>query len=503
MTGQVGRYRIICPLGNGKMGAVYLARDPTLSRLVAVKVLHAHRLLQEEAVHRFFQEAKVVARSKSPHIVQVHDLGQVGKAPYLVMEFIDGRSLEKLMEFLDGKPLPPIVAASLVCQAAEGIAMAAEAGIVHRDLKPANLMISEQGYLKITDFGLCHLSDHTLTRTGQVMGSPRFMSPEQIQGLKPISPQADLFSLGAVLYYGLTGQAPFQAETPLDLFRQITQEPHPPLEHYVEGLDPFLVRLVDTLLQKDPAKRGQGPRWLRFQLKRFLYHKRVIDPAERVAAFTRDLSTQGFQTTSALKGSVLKQLEGSLDLEKRPSRILWNGRRLRWAVAVLILAAGTGVASLFMSKNNHAGQNKPLPPLPGKGREVPKDSSHVLRPVSDASVSPIPRAVPLPTGSVEESSPAITNTTSESSKPEPRDTMALNGSSILTIQSAPPFAEVILDGDSLGRTPLEGLECSPGRHRLILQSGYSSNVDTLITLKPGPQTLKFMLMQNPDGRQKL
>ncbi len=499
MTGHVGRYRIICPLGDGKMGAVYLARDPILSRLVAVKVLHAHRLLQEEAVHRFLQEAKVVARSKSPHIVQVHDLGQVGKAPYLVMEFIDGRSLDKLMEFLDGKPLPPVVAASLVCQAAEGIAMAAEAGIVHRDLKPANLMISEQGYLKITDFGLCHLSDHTLTRTGQVMGSPRFMSPEQIQGLKPITPQADLFSLGAVLYYGLSGQVPFQAETPLDLFRQITQEPHPPLEHYVQGLDPFLIRLVDTLLQKDPAKRGQGPRWLRFQLKRFLFHKRVIDPAERVAAFTRDLSAQGFQTTSALKDSVLKQLEGSLDLEKRPSRFQWNGRRLPWAVAVLVLAAGTGVASLFMSKNNHAGQNRSRPPLPEKGRGVPQESSQVLPPASDVNVSPIPRPIPMPQGSVEKNSPVITNSISETSKPESRDTIALNGSTLITVQSAPPFAEVFLDGKLLGRTPLERQPFPPGKYRLEVRPKLGSGVDTVIQVNPGIQSFKFVLMENPES----
>ena len=202
------------------MSSVFLARDPFLSRLVAVKVLHPDLLFQEAVLARFFKEAKTVSRIR-PHVVSIFDFGIEDKAPYLVLEFIDGQTVQKVMDQLRGEPMDPIVACAMMAQIVEGLGAASEWGVVHRDLKPENLMLTQKGQVKITDFGICHLKGHTMTVTGQMLGSPRFMSPEQVDGIKPLSIQSDLFSLGGVFYYLLAGVPPFQGDTLPDLYRQI------------------------------------------------------------------------------------------------------------------------------------------------------------------------------------------------------------------------------------------------------------------------------------------
>src|SRR5690606_22062213 len=205
----------------GAMAKVFLARDPVLSRLVAVKVLHADLAERKDVLQRFFNEARTVAMVRSPHVVDVFDFGQEGNDLFLVMEFVDGVSLQELHRRLSaraglaakGSPLDAALAASLISQAAEGLSLAARHGVVHRDIKPVNLMINRQGYLKISDFGIAHVQDDSLTKTGAVLGSPLFMSPEQARGLKPITFQADMFSLGSVFYCCLAGHPPFRGTT--------------------------------------------------------------------------------------------------------------------------------------------------------------------------------------------------------------------------------------------------------------------------------------------------
>ncbi|HKP95919.1 MAG TPA: serine/threonine-protein kinase, partial [Fibrobacteria bacterium] len=306
-------------LGQGAMARVFLARDPVLSRFVAVKVLHAELAARRDVLQRFFNEARTVAAVRSPHVVEVFDFGQEGKDLYLVMEFVDGLSLHGMLRQLrhdqghpdrpEGSgasfreaplyfdPLDATVAAALMCQAAEGLSVAARHGVVHRDVKPENLMINTQGYLKISDFGIAHVQDDSITKTGAVLGSPLFMSPEQARGLKPITSQADMFSLGGVFYSCLVGHPPFQGRNVTDLFRKIATEPHTPLWRLRPDLDPSLGNLIETLLRKDPAARGGGPRWLHRQLKGYLMASGVMDPAELIGAYLQELSSRGIQTT--------------------------------------------------------------------------------------------------------------------------------------------------------------------------------------------------------------
>ncbi|MEO7779966.1 MAG: serine/threonine-protein kinase, partial [Fibrobacteria bacterium] len=315
MLSRYGRYEVLYKLGQGAMAQVFLARDPLLMRFVAVKILHADLAARKDVLQRFFTEARTVAAVRNPHVVEVFDFGQEGKDLFLVMEFVDGLSLHALLRRIglhnpeaenppvpSGRPIPsprPLgeaLTAALMCQAAEGLSVAAQHGVVHRDIKPENLMINQQGYLKISDFGIAHVQDESITKTGAVLGSPLFMSPEQARGLKPITSQADMFSLGAVFYACLAGFPPFQGRTITEIFRKISSEPHVPIGQIRPGLDPALCALIDTLLQKDPAQRGGGPRWLHRQLKSHLALS-AIDAPESIAAYLQELSAQGVQTT--------------------------------------------------------------------------------------------------------------------------------------------------------------------------------------------------------------
>jgi eukaryotic-like serine/threonine-protein kinase len=312
---QFGRYQVLHKLGQGAMSAVFLARDPVLSRLVAVKVIHQDLAHHGIVLDRFFKEAKVVSRLHSPHVVNMYQL--------------------------QGEPMNPIVACAMMVQILEGLAAASEWGIVHRDLKPENLMLSQKGYLKLADFGICHLKDHAVTTTGEILGSPRFMSPEQVRGLKPITVQSDLFSLGAVFFYLLSGTPPFMEENKPDLFLQIVSDPHPSLSNLRPGIDRTLVRLVDTLLDKDPTRRGEGPAAIALLLKKYLLKKKVADPVERIGQYVRELNEAGFKTTSDLSPEQVRQWMGSLNLDTRPIRKAWR-RTALMALGTILLAGALG-----------------------------------------------------------------------------------------------------------------------------------------------------------------
>ena len=496
MIRSFGRYRVLQPLGKGAMAAVFLARDPVLARLVAIKVLHADLALKKPVLERFFKEAKIAARIQNPHIVEVFDFGQEGGSPYLVMEFIDGQPLQKVMDQLKGEPLDQVVAAALICQAAEGLKFAAEAGVVHRDLKPDNLMLSAKGYLKVTDFGICHLADHTMTVTGQTIGSPRFMSPEQVKGLKPITVHSDLFSIGAVLYYCLSGQMPFTAQSLPDLYRQIPEEEPPPLNSIQPGLDPFLVKLVETLLDKNPIRRGGGPGWLQYQLKRYLVQKKIVDPVSLIAQYVQEISTQGIQTTCNLDAATIRRHMGSFELEKTPARRLSRRKIIFATIAIGISLAGTGILALWNRPSRTTLVNTP-----------PQDRTKTSVPVKVSDEVPAhnrPRPSEKPRRQADLPGIVFATPTSKDEIPElaeaKGDSTALQGPTYLTIYSSPPFADITLNGQTFGKTPIENRVIPSGRYRMTLTSRFVAPIDTVLTLSPGSQVHRFTLLSNPETR---
>jgi len=263
-TGQIldGKYRIVRVLGVGGMGSVYEGENTRIHRRVAIKVLHAEVAKKAEIVQRFEREAQAAGRIGSEHIVEVLDLGNLPSGErYMVMEFLDGVSLTDRIK--QQGHLPPEVLAPLLAQLLAGLGAAHEAGIVHRDLKPDNVFLVRRAsgdFVKLLDFGVSKFSalgdDFSMTKTGAVMGTPYYMSPEQARG-QPIDPRSDLYSVGVVAYQALTGRVPFQATRSEDTLRMVAtanvvppsavaaHRPLPP------GVDAFCLRA----LAKDPQRR--------------------------------------------------------------------------------------------------------------------------------------------------------------------------------------------------------------------------------------------------------
>jgi tRNA A-37 threonylcarbamoyl transferase component Bud32 len=257
-------------LGRGGMGLVFKARQKTLKRYIALKIVvsGAHAGAEERA--RFHTEAEAVARLGHPNIVQIYEVGEQAGCPYLALEFVGGGSLEQQ---LDGTPMPPRRAAQLLLDLARAVQHAHEQGIVHRDLKPANVLLTEAGAAKIADFGLAKLLDveHGHTRTGAVLGSPSYMAPEQAAGqLRAIGPATDVHALGAILYELLTGRPPFLGASFLETLDQVrTHDPVAP-QALQPGVSADLEAICLKCLEKSPAQRYPSAAALSQDLDRFL-----------------------------------------------------------------------------------------------------------------------------------------------------------------------------------------------------------------------------------------
>jgi serine/threonine-protein kinase len=255
----IGRYEIESLIGRGAMGVVYLARDPQLGRRVALKTYAVPAGISEAVVEQFevrlLREAHAAAALSHPNIVTVHDVGvdAARGIPYIVMEFVPGRSLK---EILDGAHrLSPDVALRFGVALADALDAAHRTGIVHRDIKPANILVRDtDGIVKITDFGVARLSASELTRTGALVGSPAYMSPEQIRGA-PVDARSDLFSLGVVLYEALTAKRPFGGEDLPSVAYSVAHQVPLPVGKQIRGLPRELDEFFERALAKNPEER--------------------------------------------------------------------------------------------------------------------------------------------------------------------------------------------------------------------------------------------------------
>ena len=250
-----GRYEIMRELGQGAMGTVYLGRDPKINRQVAIKTLKYSSVPAEELDEvkaRFFREAEAAGKLSHPNIVTVFDIGEEHDIAYMAMELLEGTELTPFCRpdaLLDTDEVLDIMAA-----VADALAYAHQQGVVHRDIKPANIMRLNNGTVKVTDFGIAWVIDSTKTKTGIVMGTPSYMSPEQVSG-KKVDGRSDLFSLGIVFYEMLTGQKPFEGETLTALMYAIAKAPFKPLAEVVPDLPPCCIALVEKLLAKGVSRR--------------------------------------------------------------------------------------------------------------------------------------------------------------------------------------------------------------------------------------------------------
>jgi len=269
LVGQVfsNRYRIEREIARGGMAEVYLARDQSLDRLVALKALFPEYAREPSFVERFRREAQAAANLNHPNIVAIYDWGQESGTYFIVMEYVEGRSLRDLIRN-DG-PLDPGQAADITAEIASALAFAHRSGVVHRDVKPGNVLLTQSGTVKVTDFGIARAgTSDGLTQTGSVMGTATYFSPEQAQGLA-VDGRSDVYSVGIVLYELVCGVPPFVADSPVSVaYKHVREEPVPPSRRNPD-VPPALEQIIMSALAKDPEHRYQSADDLRADLLRF------------------------------------------------------------------------------------------------------------------------------------------------------------------------------------------------------------------------------------------
>src|SRR6202140_1967283 len=247
-----GRYRVISRLGSGGMADVYLAQHQLLGREMAVKVLPHHFAEDQEFVERFRREASSAAALSHPNIVGIFDRGEWNGTYYIAMEYVAGRSLKTVVR--EQGALDPATAIDIVTQILRAARFAHKRGVIHRDLKPHNVILDEEGRVKVTDFGIARAGTSEITQTGSILGTARYLSPEQAQG-QPVSPPSDLYAVGIMLYELLTGSVPFEGDSVIAIaLRHLSEPPRPP-SSLVPSVSAALDAIVLRALAKNPEAR--------------------------------------------------------------------------------------------------------------------------------------------------------------------------------------------------------------------------------------------------------
>ncbi len=345
-----GRYRLLYRLGTGGMADVWAAEDSMLGRHVALKFLLPRYAQDEQFVERFRREAAAAAGLQHPNVVSVYDRGEHEGVPFIAMEYVEGASLKELIE----RGLTVDEAVEITRQVLAGARFAHSKGIIHRDLKPQNVLVDAEGRARVADFGIARAGASEITQTGSVLGTAQYLSPEQAQGL-PVSAASDLYSVGAMLYEALTGQVPFEADTPVAVaLKQVSEQPRPPSQ-----LNPQVPRALDAVvlraLAKDPANRFASA-------DEFL---RALDRAEADPTG----ASLGDTASSAAVGAVAAAPEAAPPPAQPPGpspeeeRRFWNRRRAIAAAIIALLIAGGVLALLLLTGG---GQKIPVPKVTGE-----------------------------------------------------------------------------------------------------------------------------------------
>ena len=332
MIGTVlsGRYRLEAKLGSGGMSTVYLARDETLDRAVAVKVMHREMSEQEDQLARFRQEARAVAKLSHPNVVSVIDAGEDGGHPYIVFEYVEGETLKQRVARVGALETQEAIAYAI--EVARGLSVAHARQMVHRDIKPQNILIDDEGRAKLTDFGISRqLEQDGMTATGRVLGTTDYVAPEQAMG-KAVDPRSDIYSLGVVLYEMLVGQVPFSADSQVGVAMKHVNEELPDVQQRRPEVSAAVALVVERATAKDPDRRY-----------------------EEVGEMIDDLST-ALEVEAARAGSTSGEATSVLDAVPAPKRRLSSRSGWSWAaMALLLLVAGVALLAVKLISDGLGG----------------------------------------------------------------------------------------------------------------------------------------------------
>ncbi len=356
------RYRIVKHLARGGMADVYEAEDTLLNRAVAVKVLHANFASDEAFVARFRREAQAAANLSHPNIVAIYDWGKDEGTYFMVMELIRGRTLREVLK-AEGEILPQR-AAEITAEAAAALSVAHQHGVYHRDIKPGNIMVTDDGSVKVTDFGIARAMDDSeeLTRTGAVIGTATYFSPEQAQGL-PADERSDVYSLGIVLYEMLAGKPPFTGESPVAVAYQHVSEQAPPPNAINPEAPPELCAVASHAITKSPDQRYQSADDLRNDLLRYLTGSEPL----AAAAIMASAPTATINVPPAVPGGVATVVGGGA-VSTMDAPIRGRSQTSYWVIVgamVAILAVGLILIFRLLSGGEAVASTVVIPQLEG------------------------------------------------------------------------------------------------------------------------------------------
>jgi serine/threonine-protein kinase len=489
---RIGRYKIVGELGRGAMGVVYHAIDPNIGRPVAIKTIHfgggRNPEEQNRLRERLFREARSAGILSHPGIVTIYDVEQQGELAYIAMEFVDGPTLDQVLS--DARPIPPERMFSILGQTSVALDYAHQKGIVHRDIKPANIMIARDGTAKIADFGIAKINaSDQLTMTGNIVGTPHYMSPEQVQG-QPVDGRSDQFSLAVIAFEMLTGEKPYSGEhLTTVVYKIVAEEPAAP-----HRLNPTLGAAIESVLRRSLSKKPEA---------RYPTCQEFAGALEKACAASKGWKTmprggslnEPTMVDSAKPAVTLpparraRRAEATTTAERGERR---TARFLPFLLAILVAAGLLALigwqAAPWLSSQVQA----PKPPAPPPVAAAPPAATPVPVPAE-------PKPSPMPP-------PAATPAEKPSAKPAP----AIAATQPVSIISSPAGATATLDGNpqTACKAPCS-LEAARGRHTIaITMAGYqiehrdvdveSSAVEMLpVILRPLGGTL--LLASVPEG----
>lgn len=499
MTSQttIGRYEVLATLGQGAMGTVYKAVDPVIERTVAIKTINLSLSKEERAgfEERFYREAKSAGRLNHANIVTIYDVGETGELAYIAMEYLEGESLREVLD--SGVVLPIGTIGTIAARVARALRYAHENGVVHRDIKPANIMITPGHDVKIMDFGIAQIPTGSRTQLGTVLGSPKYMAPEQVKG-QPTDGRTDIFALGVVLYEMLTGTTPFNGDNLSAIMYKILHEDPAPPSTINPQVPPAFDRIVSRALAKRPDDRYQSAG----EFARDLWNLDAVPPqatGQKIAGERAARSAQragkraaGPEDATVLlapheAGRVMKAAQSS----DATGTLAGMALQLRDAPASRkLLLAAMPLLAIAVLLSWPRGPQRPGNPAP-----VPAPWSTAA--TGPGKFEPAPQAVPqaAPQAATKpaaggEPARAAAGASARHLAPAAASEAAPEASATVSFAIS-PWGEVWIDGTSAGVSPpLTTLELQAGKHRVEVRNpGFSSYRNTL-HVEPG-QSLKI------------
>lgn len=494
-TEKLGRYEILSELGQGAMGVVYKAIDPLIDRIVAIKTIKFDGSTEETASfeERFYREAKSAGRLNHPHIVTIYDVGKSDDTAYIAMEYLEGEQLKDILDVHTPMSIERI--AGIAAQIAEGLAYAHKNGIVHRDIKPANVMLLQGDRVKITDFGIAHMSTNSGTLAGTVLGSPRYMAPEQVVG-KAVDGRSDLFALGVLLYEMLTGESPFDGDNiNTTMYRIVNEAPVPPkilAPRIPEAFD----YIVAKALAKHPDARYQSAADMAHDLRHYqeltisstgitqLYHPITVERRNFAMDRRARAKTSVGEATVILAPPGEVKPDNALPPNEQKTVVpapslqaLRKANQARIFGASLILLLGFGVTLLMPAKTPApVKSDKPMSTATSEAVPIPIEPPALL-PVVPLAPETIYKPVRKETSTA---SPKSIGVPTPPPPSPPKLAPAPKGNATLNF-AVSPWGDVYVDGKRMGASPpLNELQVSAGTHKIeIRNQSFAPYTETL------------------------